>query len=253
MKIDNAEIGALGGLWRRSLIALPDGTRDTTTRVLWLQSTHVFADIRQPALQSQFAHAQVLNDLSYQDCAQLAEQQAFAGHLTFDGNHFEWVRMIDFQPKGPHADIGALRWEGRVLIEEGRDVKYIEHWHRDPAAAVQPSAAAVLLDSIRGIKALLVRSGDYFMFARSRALQLPALDTLRQCVAAVATVEEARALVDCEVSFGVHANGAVRIAVSTLPYRVGKLLCADPNFQWKILETEGDGHALDGCMLGCFP
>jgi hypothetical protein len=245
------EISGLGGLWRRSLIALPDGSRDTTTRVLWLQSARMFADIRQPALQPEFAHAQVLNDLTHDDCAQLAEQQAFAGHLTFDGNHFEWVRMIDFQPKGPSADIGSLRWQGQVLIEEGRDVNYIEHWHRDPAAAGQPSAAALLLDSKRGIKALLVRSGEYYMFARARSAPLPPLDTLRQCVAAAATVEEARALIDCEISFGVPTNGAVRIAASTLPYRVGKPLCTDPNFQWEILETEGDANALGGCMLGC--
>jgi hypothetical protein len=248
MRSDITEISGLRGLWRRSLIALPDGSKDTTTRVLWLQGDGVFADIRQPALQPKFAHAQVLNDLTYRDCTQLAEQQAFAGHLTFDGSHFEWVRMIDFQPKGANADIGALRWEGEVLIEEGRDVKYVEHWHRDPAAAVQPTAAALLLDSIRGIKALLVRSGEHCMFARARPAQLPPLGTLRQCVAAAATVEEARALIDCEISFGVHENSAVRITASTLPYRVGKFLCADPNFQWKILKTEGDANALVDCM-----
>jgi hypothetical protein len=47
---------------------------------------------------------------------------------------------------------------------------------------------------------------------------------------------------------GVHANNAVRIAASTLPYRVGKPLCTDANFQWEILETEGDADALR-CVL----
>jgi hypothetical protein len=244
MQSAQSEINSLRGMWRRSLIVLPNGTRDTTTRVHWLQTARLFADIRQPALLPQFAHAQVLNDLSYEDCAQLAEQQAFAGYLTFDGSHFEWVRLIDFQPMGPHADIGALRWENEVLIEEGRDVDYIEHWHRDASVGMQPTASAELRDSILGSKALLLRSGHYFMFARARPAQLPLLPTLRECVAAAATVEAARSLVDCEISVGVHANDAVRIAASTLPYRVGKPLCADPSFQWEIIETEGDADAL---------
>jgi hypothetical protein len=243
-----SDINWLRGLWRRSLIVLPDGSRDTTTRVHWLQGARLFADIRQPALLPDFAHAQVLNDLTYRDCAQLAEQQAFAGYLTFDGDHFEWVRLIDFQPQGPNADIGALRWNGQVLIEAGRDVDYIEHWHRDPSEGVQPSAAAELRDAIQGIEALLVRSGQYFMFARARLAQLPTLHTLRECVGAAASVEQARALIDCEISLGVHANNAVRIASSTLPYRVGKPLCTDANFQWEILETEGDADALR-CVL----
>ena len=36
------------GLWRRSLIAWPDGRRDTTSFVNWLQGPGLYLDLRQP-------------------------------------------------------------------------------------------------------------------------------------------------------------------------------------------------------------
>jgi hypothetical protein len=39
----------LVGLWRRSLIRLPDGTEDRTTEVHWLQGMSRYVDLRQPA------------------------------------------------------------------------------------------------------------------------------------------------------------------------------------------------------------
>jgi hypothetical protein len=43
------EPGTLTGLWRRSLIIWPDGRRDETTDVAWLQGERASIDLRQPA------------------------------------------------------------------------------------------------------------------------------------------------------------------------------------------------------------
>jgi len=242
------QVADLKGLWRRSLIAWPDGRRDTSTQVCWLQGLCAFGDLRQPQTRADFSHALKLDDLSRLDCARLAEQQGFAGHLTFDGEHFEWARIIDFQPQGKFPDAGSLRWENAVLIEQGRDLEYIEHWHREPMASLHPAAAVRFRDTIRGIEALLVQVGEFYIFARDRGCPLPPHKTLGECVAAAPTVALARALVDCEISLGSSAADGVRVAASTLPYRVGAPLAAGLEGAWEILDREGDTAALGEFM-----
>jgi hypothetical protein len=108
------QMADLRGLWRRSLISWPDSTLDTTTSVRWLQGTCAYVDLRQPAALGDFSGRRGLADLTMDDCSRLAEQQGFAGRLTFDGTHFEWSRSIDFQPKALHVDAGSLCWEDGV-------------------------------------------------------------------------------------------------------------------------------------------
>jgi hypothetical protein len=108
------QMADLRGLWRRSLISWPDSTLDTTTSVRWLQGTCAYVDLRQPAALGDFSGRRDLADLTMDDCSRLAEQQGFAGRLTFDGTHFEWSRSIDFQPKALHVDAGSLCWEDGV-------------------------------------------------------------------------------------------------------------------------------------------
>ena len=243
------------------MIAWPDGRGDTTTRVHWLQGPHAYVDLRQPASMPDFSHAADLGELSAADCAWLATQEGFAGHLSFDGRHFEWARQIDFQPASAIADAGSLEWEAQILVERGRDIGYVEHWHRDAAAGTEPCGAAVLREVQYRTKAILLRVGSAFMFARDRAMPLPAHRTLSDSVAAAATVELARALIDCEISFGIVACEGFRITAATLPYRLGAVLgqrflhdtvttchrAADGAAGarvWDIIDCEGDLGAL---------
>jgi len=60
----------------------PDGTRDTTTRVRWLQGLCAYVDLRQPAAMNDFSHVRCLADLTMDDCACLATQQGLpSSHL----------------------------------------------------------------------------------------------------------------------------------------------------------------------------
>lgn len=214
----------LRGLWQRSLISWPDGTRDTTTIVRWLQGSRAYVDLRQPAELGDFSHRRSLADLSMDDCARLAEQQGFAGRISFDGTHFEWERLIDLQPKALYADAGSLWWEDGVLIEKGRDIAYTEHWHRDDSAAVQPCASLALCEKSDGINGRLLRVGSWFMYARDRAAALPEHTSLSECVSAAPTLSHARVLIDCEISFGLVTREGFLISASSLPYRAGDLL-----------------------------
>ena len=216
-----ASVFSLQGLWRRSLIAWPGRPSDTTTSVRWLQGPRAYIDLRQPTPLPDFSHVRSREDLTFEDCLWLARQEGFAGHLHFDGRHFEWVREIDFQPSAPTADAGSLHWEGDVLIETGRDADYIEYWHRDPAVATTPTSLAGVQDS----PAVLLRVGPHFMYARDRAARLDkGYRTLVEYLQAAPDLQLARELIDCEISFGTVAESGLRICASTLPYRIGALL-----------------------------
>jgi len=220
-----AALGELRGLWRRSLLRYADGRSDTTTRVHWLQGERAYIDLSRPADGTDIAHGRKLNALSAFDCAQLARQEGFAGTLARRGAHFEWTRVIDYQPKADRADAGSLHWEGELLIEHGRDIDYLEHWHRETTEADRsPVAALALRDAESGVYGALLRVGPHFMYARDRARAAPANRNLSECVAAAGSLDEARALVDCEISFGTLGTNEWRITASTLPYRVGAML-----------------------------
>jgi hypothetical protein len=220
-----AGVAGLQGLWRRSLITWPRrGASDTTTSVRWLQGPRAYIDLRQPAPMPDFSHARTLEDLTYDDCACLARQEGFAGDLSFDGMHFEWLREIDFQPRSPSADAGSLRWQGDVLIETGRDADYVEHWHRDPSIPTTP-ADIVVQGAGHKTRATMLRVGPYFMFARARATSLEkGYGSLAEYVAAAPDLAHARELIDCEISFGQVDESGPRITASTLPYRIGALM-----------------------------
>ena len=218
------DISTLTGLWTRSLKAWPDGRRDTTTNVTWLQGVSTFADLRQPPQNAgQFGHVTCLHDLTMVDCEKLAAQQAFAGTFQARDGNYEWVRSIDFQPPRATPDIGRLYWQDGILVEEGLQGEYIEHWHRGPLLPAQPCAAFTLRDKEDGRWGCLLRTGGMFMYARGR-LGSPAGATLAQAVAAAASLPAAQALLDFEISFGLIGDGGWLITRSTLPFRENTFL-----------------------------
>jgi hypothetical protein len=213
----------LQGLWRRSLIEWPDGRRDTTTTVIWVQGPTLFGDLRTPAQRPDFSNLSCLNALPADHVNWLAMQAGFAGRLVCDGEFHEWHRAIDFQPTKASPDAGRLWFENGKMIEEGRYTPYIEHWHRDEQDLKMPSGALQLTDLDTGVAGLLVRAGQRFIYARNRAQELPTNHSLSQLVAA-AQPDEARALINCEISFGHITQHGWIIEASTLPYREGAAL-----------------------------
>jgi hypothetical protein len=249
-------ISDLQGLWTRSLIAWPDGRRDTATNVAWLQGISLYCDLRQQPGMPDFSHLNGIGDLTMGDCNWLAGQQGFAGIFRNSGENFEWLRLIDFQPPSPVLDIGRLYWRDEVLIEEGLQGEYIEHWHRDPALLCTPCAGAILAESGDRRWGCLLRVGDMFMYARDRAVALQG-GSLAGCVAAAPDLAAAQRLVDFEISFGEVGADGWRISRSTLPFRIGDrlspgitggvLMVADRDVagkqvsrRWDVAEFEGE-------------
>lgn len=239
------DVSELRGLWRRSMIAWPHGQSDTTSSVRWLQGQYACIDLRQPAAVVDLSRLRTIGDLSIDDCAWLAQQQGFAGRCDFDGAHFQWVRTIDFQPRSSCDDVGSLCWQGDVLVETGRDVAYVEHWHRDASAPTLPAAAVTLREANENTAAALLRVGSVFMFARDRAVPPTAGRTLAECVTAAPSLRYAQQLVDCEISFGDVQREGFRITASSLPFRIGDAL--DPHLAHERLTTLD--RAADGAPL----
>lgn len=228
------------GLWRRSLIAWPDGRRDTTSFVNWLQGPGLYLDLRQPVGRPDFSGMGSLSALGHEALMWLATQEGFAGELVEEDGWFEWRRDIDFQPKAVYSDRGRLWVEGATMIEEGKDIPYIEHWHREPIAGT-PSWAARLEDRETGQKGAIARMGGLFMLARERCCSTPAGLSLAECVAGAAGIARAREFLDCEISQGAVTSAGWIVQRSTLPYRETKPLL--PVLNGGLLETQDQDHA----------
>jgi hypothetical protein len=138
------ELGECTGVWRRTLLVDADGSRDTGTDVLWLQSISAYVDNR-----------------------------GFAGELLRNGTVFEWRRDIDTGPPQPVPDVGEMRWEGDTLVETGVHADYVEHWVRDPGPATP--CWAVTLRGEPG-RALLLRVGEMFAWADADTVVVDRVD-----------------------------------------------------------------------------
>jgi hypothetical protein len=137
-------LGDCTGLWRRTLLIEPDGSRDTGTGVVWLQAFSTYADSR-----------------------------GFAGVLHRRGDVFEWQRDIDTGPPQSDPDVGTMRRDGDVLVETGVHADYVEHWVRDPGRG--SPVWSLTLSSAQGA-ALLLRVGDMFGWATPQGVTIERVD-----------------------------------------------------------------------------
>jgi hypothetical protein len=232
------------GLWERSLIAWPDGRQDTTTAVAWLQGPSLFADLRQPANAPSFDAIFCLNDLRRSHFVWLARQEGFAGRLVYTETAFEWHRVVDFQCPSSNVDAGYLNFSDGMLIEQGRDIPYIEHWHH--ASPVGHPHVAMKMRDQYGRAGFLVRAGDTFMYVRDREFVLPDGGSLPDLID-TAVPEVARALIDCEISLGSVRGPSWVIERSSLPYRLGADLAPlfsndQRSFTAKDVHADGETH-----------
>lgn len=201
----------------RSLLIRADGSRDTTSEVTWLQAADLYCDVRRPRGFGAVI-GRCLDELDTDDLRVLATQEAFAGRLIPHPSHVEWTHAVDLQP-GTAADEGTLtRVDDSTLIEHGYRDPYVEEWRITATGAVTEH---LLAEDHTGVAGLLIRVGKHFGYARARATPISEIPLPEQIFTA-ASVADARALFDCEVSLGVvDDDDRWIITVSTLPFREG--------------------------------
>ena len=147
-------LGELPGVWSRTLYVRGDGTVDDRTCVTWVQAGRSYVDLRRPSGMPAMTGATCLRALTAEQVRWLALQEGFAGYLSADENGACWERLVDFQPASP-PDLGRLAWRGDVLLEEGIDDPYIEHWQRVVRAS--GLLGLRLVDPVDGTTAVLAR------------------------------------------------------------------------------------------------
>lgn len=202
------------GVWQRTLLTTTRGVHDTRTRVYWLQTARLFADLRIPLP----APASV---------RELAVQAGFAGVTEITQpqpglERCQWHRAVDFQPPRGSEDIGSMRFSNAdCVLEDGLDGSYHEVWERLPESLGRN--VGLWLVAPDGRQGCLLLAGDCFVFVAGRPKPLAPAASL------LALLEQGTCpemLLECEWSFGWHRNGQTPwlIALSTVPQRVGECL-----------------------------
>lgn len=210
------------GAWQRDWISRHAGPRDASVTVRYVQTPSVFGDLRIPAERAALAGVASFAELSTDQLLVLARQSGFAGYTTMDGANATWHHEIDFQPSDGGADIGRIeRVTEHSMFEHALDDSYVEAW-----STLGPAGDRFLAVKVsRGarVEHVLSVAGDHFVYARARAVALPAAASLADAIAATHAPRDAIvALLDCEISYG--ATHDWRIERSTLPWREGQRL-----------------------------
>jgi hypothetical protein len=214
----------LRGLWRRTVYRRAGEEPDCSMEVFWLQGPRFFSDLRQPVKCPSFEGVACLRDLTEDHLVWLARQEAFAGRLELGVATAHWHRGIDLQPPGQFPDRAQVHLIGDTLDEYGTEVRYYEQWVREEREP-SPCWGARMVNAIDGRSAFLVRAAGRFMFARTRAVPLPAGRTLREALDGLPTLQDKQNLLDFEVSLGVVRSSEQGwfIERSTLPFKEGTL------------------------------
>jgi len=210
------------GLWRRTLIAWPDGRRDTDTEVYWLQGPHHYADLRIPPGRPAHHRMPCLRALDPLMLEFMTRQEGFFGQLSVVQALAEWHRAFDYQPNDGARDRGTLAFDGGTLIERGIEVPYVEHWRRD--AVPSDVMSLRLVGDAPHCLGCIVAAGDAFMYARGRTAALPGGRRLSELLAESGSRAAAQDLFDREISFGRRRGADWRIERSSLCFREGASL-----------------------------
>jgi hypothetical protein len=222
-------------VWRRDYLFSTEEGEDTSTRVYWIQSGLLFADLRVPANRPDFSGVNSLADCSDEQVRWLASQKGFAGWLDVSGDRdlFHWHRVLDYQPDSSVEDIGRMSVQDGYVLEEGLDSDFREHWVR--ISPDHPEHRAYVLGQVTGPDGstvswcgYLICVGEYFMLAIDRREALPRSESLLSLYQGDYPRLRREGL-DMEISFGLieGERGDYQVTLSTHPFREGCLLFDD--------------------------
>ncbi|WP_097461035.1 hypothetical protein [Mangrovitalea sediminis] len=235
------------GVWQRTLLRTSEGVEDRTTRVFWMQTRMLHADIRVP-------------DPEPQDGAGRARLAGFAGLTQVRGERCQWHRLIDFHPNSGQ-DIGRMQFiNSEEVHERALDDSYLEVWQRLPDSRGETQAQWLRAADKPERHACLLLAGDYFLFAADRPEPLSPGVSLETRLSVV-DPSHSEKLLAFELSFGRIREGSRpwRIDLSSLPGRAGQALvspepCADLS-RWpcEVWETLGVYPPKGGWLKSALP
>jgi hypothetical protein len=204
------------GVWQRTLLRTADGLEDCATRVFWLQTALLHADMRMP-------------DPTPITIDQRISQGGFAGLTEVRGSRCQWHRLLDFHPDSG-TDVGIMAFVSPDEVHEAApDGSYLEIWQRLPESVGVTQAVWLTATDDAQRQACLLQAGDCFMFVADRPVPTQKGMPLRAQVAEL-NADRAEIMLGSEFSFGRIAGGSVpwEITLSTLPGCARRCLLLEP-------------------------
>ena len=233
MQFSSVPTGMIG-CWERRSICFSDGTKDKTTRAIWLQTLSGVADIRIASARPNLRGRSGFADCTDDELLKLAEQDCFCGFTRFnpDAKPFptaSWPReayLFRFQPVITFPEPGWIEWQqsGTCMIERAPSGAYEEDWRLQRASR---SFAVHLTKNDSVVATCLYVAGEHAIYARDRARKLPSDKTLSELASdAKCDRDFLHELLDCEFSYARRTQPGedYKIRASTLPWREGQLL-----------------------------
>ena len=171
---------AYRGVWTRSLLQTPD-LRDDTTFVRWMQLDRWHVDLRIPAVALVTRAALPLAQCSAGQREILRRGFCGVTEVTASktGEVCTWHRIVDYQPPGPHPDVGHMVFESPDrVVETGMHGIYREVWHRlaDSTGRLIALAEPARADGQPCARLFVV--GKYLMRVEPHDLHGPAFEIL---------------------------------------------------------------------------
>ncbi len=143
------------GAWRRESVAIEGGQPFEDSQVIWLQAPTYFVDLRL-ALPGEGA-----------------APEAFGGVVDWAAPHLRFHHDVDLNGHAAE-DVGALSWDGEVLVERGvavfgeDSIEFEERWIRQ-AGGNGTFAVLGRFDDSGNLAGLAVRCGHHALFVDSGA------------------------------------------------------------------------------------
>lgn len=226
------------GCFRRRCITYFDGSEDTTTEVLWLQSRGLTADFRRRGSPPRVTSLAAIERLSEPERVALARVEGGIARTSWDGQHMAWTGWEAFQNHATWPEPGRLQRVGSCLVEHAPSGAYVEDWRLEPCGP-GPLIGLWLLDerdrdsgvSLHRGGGLLV-CGQRAALVRGRPAPLPRGERLEALVVGErATPERLAAVFSCDAAFAEARGGTFIVTHATLPWREGSPLSSLDGFE----------------------
>lgn len=239
------------GCFHRRCITFATGIEDTSTRVIWVQSHGLTADLRLPLARPDVRAHGALQACTASERAELARGEGFVARTSWDGALMRWDAFAAFQPYEKWPEPGRLERVGSCLVEWAPSGIYVEDWRLQPGASglsvglqlvSETGADGVSLPRTGG----LVIAGDHALMLIARRTPLPEGRVHEILTAEPGLWEDA---FDCEVAYAQRRDGGWPIQLAVDPFMEGRDLLggavfgADPSRDLLVQRNPGPDGA----------
>lgn len=220
------------GCFHRRCITFATGVEDTSTRVVWIQSHGLTADLRLPARRPDVARHADLAACTPRERAELARGEGFIARTAWDGQKMSWNTLAAFQPYDKWPEPGRLERVGACLVEWAPSGVYVEDWRLQPESSGL-SIGLELVSETDVDGATRPRSGGLVVAGRHAILLIARRSPLPECRAHEllgSTPELWNEVFDADVAYARLGPGGWTTELAINPFRQGSPLFDEAAF-----------------------